>query len=81
MLQYVNGFLGICNEEKESLILKFVQNDPSKVNQDGELDFETHEIASMIMDYDCAFELVKYLAGVLADKIELDDIVEDGEEE
>ena len=73
MLQYVNGFSGICNEENNNLILKFVQNEPSVSEKEGEVKFEMHDVASLVMDYDCAIELVKYLATVLADKIDLEE--------
>lgn len=81
MLQYTNGFQGLSNEEKESIILKFVQNDPSIINEDGDLDFDTHEVASLIMDYDCAIELLKYLVGVLANKMPTEEDIEDNEDE
>ncbi len=81
MLQYANGFQGLSNEEKESIILKFIQNDPSVINDDGDLSFDTHEIASLIMDYDCAIELLKYLIGVLANKMPTEDDIGDNERE
>ena len=81
MLQYTNGFKGLSNDEKENIILKFVQSEPLIANDDEDLSIEQHEIVSLIMDYDCAIELVKFLVGTLADKIDINNIVEDEEDE
>ena len=68
MLQYVNGFSGLCNEDSENIILKFVQNEPMVDEHGDKVDFYPHEVASLIMDYGCAVEIVKFLVNVLGDK-------------
>lgn len=67
MLQYVNGFSCSLSNSKDNLVLHFIQQEPIAPDDDTEsVKYNTHNIASIIMNSDCAQELVTAISELLA---------------
>lgn len=59
MLQYVDNVSCSLNETKDTLVIHFKQNEPIVSETDGKsIQIVTHDIASVVMDSDCAKGLV-----------------------
>lgn len=60
MLQFVNSFACSLNEDNNTFVLHFRQNEPvfpaSNDPQDN-VEIQTHTVASLVMDRKCAFQL------------------------
>lgn len=73
MLQYVDGFTCSVNEEKSNIVIHFKQTEPVIDEESGDVSTITNNIASIIMDSDCAQGLVNSLAGFLQAKEDITD--------
>lgn len=67
MLQYANGFSCAMDEEKESLIINFVQRMPQIIN--GAMDEKTtvENVATLVMDKSTGENLFNALKQMLGD--------------
>ncbi len=60
MLQYVNSFACTANETKKNIVINLIQNEPIIPDDDEEeITSIPNEIASIIMDEDCARSLAE----------------------
>ena len=68
MLQYVNCFSCISAKKRDSIVIHFDQNEPlASPGAKGEnVPERTHNIASIIMDRECAEALVNVLGQMLS---------------
>lgn len=64
MLQYINSFSCHLNESNDTMVLHFMQKEPTIVENDGkeEVKLITNEIASIVMNTDCAKGLISSLS-------------------
>ena len=64
MLQYVNGFSCHLNEAKDTLVLHFIQKEPTLIENDDveTVELVTNKVASIVMDSDCAQGLISSIA-------------------
>lgn len=63
MLQYVNSFSCSLSETKDTLVIHFIQNEPTipDLDDNTRVEIVRHDIASVIMDSDCAKGLMSSL--------------------
>lgn len=70
MLQYANSFTCTVNENKNTVVIHFKQNEPIFPDNDVQnMDFATHDIASLVLDYECAQQLIVSLASLMPDTV------------
>lgn len=76
MLQYVNSFSCSLSETKDTLIIHFVQNEPTipDFDNDSHVEVLRHDIASIIMDNDCAKGLMSSLEKLFNSSEENEDV-------
>lgn len=70
MLQYVNSFSCAVDAKGSTVIIHFKQNEPDFNTEDKEkkTNTETHSIASLIMENECAQKLVEALNHILSEE-------------
>lgn len=70
MLQYVDGFACSLNESKDKMVIKFVQSEPIFPDDEegGEIEIVKNQIASIVIDTDCARGLISSLAQMLEEE-------------
>jgi len=76
MLQYVNSFSCTQNKQSGTVVIHFLQNEPVfSETEDGDADtvIREHEIASIILEEDCAQALVSSLTELFESTSEDDD--------
>ena len=62
MLQYVNAFACTVNEDSRTLVVHFIQNEPFFSEENGEVITVENEIASVVMEQECAKNFAETLA-------------------
>lgn len=69
MLQYINGFSCILNQKQNSVVLSLCQDEPVPTyKKQGEiLDQKINDVASLVMDVECAKALGGSLLQLFAD--------------
>lgn len=67
MLQFADSFTCALNSAKSAVVIKFAQQEPIMTGN-GEnienIELIQHDIASIVMPYDCALEFVDAMAGL-----------------
>ena len=60
MLQFVNSFACSLNEDNNTFVLQFRQNEPvfpTSGEVKDNVEIQTHTVASLVLDRKCAFQL------------------------
>lgn len=78
MLQYVDSFTCVVNDNKSAMVIRLYQQEPVVTGTDDDVEnveIIRHEIASIVMPYDCAISLSESL-GELVERLKHEPIGE-----